>query len=95
MTDDDTDATFFDRHPNRRYRLRFGWAIRWRKSQNVFLRSPLPGNIGLPNLGGDEGTAERLWWLSAYPDASPEWRAEMAREARPKPPSKTRRGKHG
>jgi hypothetical protein len=73
------DASWFDTHPGRRYRVRSGWAVR--RIGRVFLRAAI-----LPEdrvySGDSEGAAERIWWRAAHPAAPPEWRRQMAAESR-------------
>ena len=71
------DIEFFDRHPERNYRIGSRWIVRRRR--DVLLRTPrAPGHRYLDT----EGEAEAAWWATAWAELSAEARAEMAKRAR-------------
>jgi len=69
------DRAWFDKHPDRRYRIRDNWVIRRRG----FLRAPLPAQHCRVDT---EPNAETAWWQAAYPFLSPLVREQMAKAAR-------------
>lgn len=73
------DAAWFADNPRRRYRLRPGWIVR-RRGNATFLRAPL---IGGASFADAEACAERVWWLSAWPELDAKTRDALARAARP------------
>jgi hypothetical protein len=78
--DVDADLQFFADYPSRHYRIGRNWVIR-RRGRGVFLRAPLPPDHRHVDT---EAGAERLWWLTAWPDLDPLVRAAMAKAARRK-----------
>jgi hypothetical protein len=73
--DADADAFWFPDHPQRRYRIRAGQAIRLVKG--TFLRTRLDA----PVADTSESAAEAARWTAAYPTASEAAREKMARRA--------------
>jgi hypothetical protein len=64
------DWTWFDRHPNRRYRLRLGWVVRRHGSASLWTRLADDRCY----LDDDERLVETLWWRAAWPDLDPQTR---------------------
>jgi hypothetical protein len=75
------DVDWFANNPRRHYRLRPKWAVR-RHGKATFLRAPLiDADI---RFDDGEACAERLWWLSAWPELDTKIRAKLIKAARRK-----------